>query len=604
MFNNIIYFIIVLLTYSINFPDSTHRHSLAFFLIMLLLSWFLFAGYCSFRFRSLQKSFNHGTVNKDLLAVRYRKLVSRLSLLAIIFFGLAVYLFDLKYWVELIPGFERFSLLGDSCAISLFIFYLITIWYLAYPAYCLIFQPLFTKWSYILSNFRLNIPILFPWIIFSLVYDVISLSPWPGLNNFVNTIQGQIISFICLITILMLFLPKLILSFWGCKPLDNLEKGRQLKTFLKEKGFKYRQLLLWPIFEGEMMTAGIMGITGRYRYILFTNSILNILSIRELKGVLAHEMGHARYRHQLLFILFFIGFFVLSLELFDLYFYLIFFNPLFISMGYSNDSQSLNLLYLLFSVPVLISIFIYFRYLMGFFMRNFERQADLYSAAVMGTPEPVISSLEKIAFYSGKTRDVPSWHHFSIRQRVDFLRRTANEPKLSKKHNRFVWKSLLIYIGCLIISGCFLDFSPMKENLLYSLVGKTISRQLINDPENTDLYMDLAIVYNYLDKHKDEIEIYEKIIALKPDHADALNNLAWLLITSPDKKLKNEKRALVLAKRAVAIKRNSMFLDTLAEACFENGLTDEAIRNIKEAISLATDNRDYYINQLQKFQSR
>jgi len=99
-------------------------------------------------------------------------------------------------------------------------------------------------------------------------------------------------------------------------------------------------------------------------------------------------------------------------------------------------------------------------------------------------------------------------------------------------------------------------------------------------------------------------EIYEKVIALKPDYADALNNLAWLLVTSPDKKLRDEKRALMLAKRAVALKRNSTFLDTLAEACFENGLRDEAVKNIKEAISLATDNRDYYIKQLQKFQKR
>ena len=39
-------------------------------------------------------------------------------------------------------------------------------------------------------------------------------------------------------------------------------------------------------------------------------------------------------------------------------------------------------------------------------MRNFERQADLYSAVAMGTPMLTVSSLEKIAFFSGeKQRD-------------------------------------------------------------------------------------------------------------------------------------------------------------------------------------------------------
>ena len=77
-------------------------------------------------------------------------------------------------------------------------------------------------------------------------------------------------------------------------------------------------------------------------------------------------------------------------------------------------------------------LLIYFRYVMGFFMRHFERQADLYSALAIGTPEYTVSSLEKIAFAGGKSRDLPSWHHFSISERVACLRRTIGDPGLDQ----------------------------------------------------------------------------------------------------------------------------------------------------------------------------
>ena len=56
-----------------------------------------------------------------------------------------------------------------------------------------------------------------------------------------------------------------------------------------------------------------------------------------------------------------------------------------------------------------------------------------------------------------------------------------------------------------------------------------------------------------------------------------------------------------LAKRAVELKPEPEFLDTLAEAYFVNGKSEEAIRVIKEAIEKATSNRSYYKKQLQKF---
>ena len=601
MFNNIIYFIVVLFILNIQSPESIPKNSLLFSLTMLFLTWLIFAGYCRWAFWSLQKRLENGAADNGSLAGQYQRLIARLSILAIFLFALAVYLLNVKYWLQKIPGCEEFSVLQGVFALALFFFYLSTIWYFAQPLYSAMSQPGITRRSYIHSNLRLNLPILFPWVIFSLVYDLINMSPWSGPDGFLNSVHGQIIFFAGFLTLLMIFMPGMIQYFWGCKPLKASEKGRELEGFLREKGFKYRYLLKWPIFEGRMMTAGIMGIVPRYRYILVTNSLLESLSMDELKGVLAHEMGHAKYRHLLFYILFFVGFVALSFGLFDLFFYLFYTHPFFREMIPSGDSQSTSLFYLVLSFPMLVTLLVYFRYVMGFFMRNFERQADLYSAVIMGTPEPAISSLEKIAFLSGKIRDLPSWHHFSISERVEYLGRTINEPGLVKRHNRFVALSFCIYLVCMVGLGYLLNFSHMKEDLAYCLIGKELNQQLVGDPNNIAIYQNLAMVYQQMGKYKDAMVAYEKIIDLDPQQAVSLNNLAWLLVTAPNEDLRDKARALELAKNAVALERSPVFLDTLAEAYYANGFRQEAVKIIKEAITLETGDTKYYEKQLKKF---
>ena len=604
MFNNIIYFIVVLLIFNINYPDSAPEHSLLLSLGMLFVSWLIFAGYCSWGFRDLQKRLDKGiTTGRDggSLTGQYQRLIVRLSVMAIFLFALAVYIFHLKTWIRLVPVVELFSMLQGTLALSLFFFYLGTIWYFAYPSYQAIFQSGITRRSFVQSNLRLNLPILFPWMFLSFVYDLLGLSPWFGPDSFLNRDEGQILFFAVFLTLLLIFMPILIQHWWGCKPLNRSEKGVQLEAFLREKEFKCRSLLTWPVFEGKMMTAGIMGIVPRYRYILITDSLLEILSIEELKAVLAHEMAHAKYRHLLFYILFFVGFMVLSLGLFDVFFYVLYANPSLMKMVSSPNYQTVNLFYLILSIPMLMTLLVYFRYVMGFFMRNFERQADLHSSEIMGTPRPAIRSLEKIALLSGKSRSLPNWHHFSIKDRVECLGRTLRDPGLIRRHNRFVGISFLVYLTCMGALAYLLNFSSIKSDLTYTFTVKAINQHLLKEPENITLHQSLAMVYQQMGRHQEAIRTYERIIDLDPDQAVSLNNLAWLLVTVPSKELRDKDHALILARRAVALERSPVFLDTLAEACYANGRIEDAIELIEEAITMATEDRGYYQRQLKKF---
>lgn len=601
MFNNIIYFIIVLLVFEISYPGPSPQEGLLPALAMLVLSWAVFAGYCRWGFSALRTRLARDTSGDTVWAGAYHRLVARLSVLAVFLFSLAVYAFDLKYWIGTIPGLERLSVCRGLLALALFLFYLCTIWYFAYPVHRQIFHPDIPRKAFIRSNLAFNIPVLFPWIVLTLVYDLIAFFPGTGLRAFLDTEGGQILFFTVFLVVLMIFLPAFIQRWWGCRPMEGTGPSGDLDAFLREKGFRYRRILTWPIFEGRLMTAAIMGIVPRYRYILVTDSLLEILDKEEVEAVLAHEMGHARYHHMIFYILFFVGFVVLSFGMFDYLPYVLYLIPFFRDLVTAPDPPSAGLVSLALSIPVILSLFVYFRYIMGFFMRNFERQADLYSASVMGSPLPTIRSLEKIALMSGKIRDLPSWHHFSIRQRVDVLWRTLKDPGLIRRHHRFVARTVLAYCVLLCGLGYFLNFGSVKQGLDTTLVSTILKRQIRKDPRNITLYQDLAMVYHQAGRYRAAIRAYEAALRLDPGQATALNNLAWLLATAADPEIRDPRRALELAKRAVAVQPSAVFLDTLAEAYFVNGRTAEAVETIKAAIAAAKENRAYYEKQLKKF---
>ncbi len=355
MFNNIIYFIVVLLIFNVSYSDPLFDDSLLFSMAGLLFCWVVFALYCRRTFFFLHRLLTSGQKIDGPLAGRYERLTLRLSILAILLFAVAIYFFSLKQWLLAVPGLEIFSVLQGFFAIALFLFYLSTLWYFAYPTYRELFQSRISRRSFVLSNLRFNLPILFPWFALTLAHDLFSLSPWVSSNAFLNTAYGQMLFFAVSLTLLVMIMPKFIQYWWGCKPLESSEKGRHLAAFLRQKGFRYRRLLNWPIFEGRMVTAGIMGIIPRYRYILVTDALMSALSTDELEAVLAHEMGHAKYFHLLFYILFFVGFMVLSFGLSDVYIYMVYaWSPL-ADLISKDDARSMTLFYLAIAVPMLLT---------------------------------------------------------------------------------------------------------------------------------------------------------------------------------------------------------------------------------------------------------
>jgi tetratricopeptide (TPR) repeat protein len=78
-------------------------------------------------------------------------------------------------------------------------------------------------------------------------------------------------------------------------------------------------------------------------------------------------------------------------------------------------------------------------------------------------------------------------------------------------------------------------------------------------------------------------------LEIDPNDGNALNNLAWVLATHPDDAIRNGKRAVELAEKAISLPGGvvPIVLRTLAAAYAEAGDFSKAMDTLQHAIDLA-----------------
>lgn len=602
MYANFIYFIIALLIYSTYQPASeptfslpeTFAYTIALTLGYALLAWV--------QLRRLENKLSRATIFKN--SNQFNRILNRQIVLAIFVFAIYIYGLNLSFYTSRFLLFQRVPTLEAVMFLLLFIGHLALSWALAHRVYCRIQYSNITRRAYVFSNLMFSIPVLIPWLMLSLVSDLILALPFQMPKQLMSTTAGEITYFLLFLIFMALFAPAIIQRFWRCKPLQNGPHRTQIEALCRHARLQYKDILLWPIFEGRMITAGVMGLIRRFRYILVTRSLLQRLTPYEIEAVIAHEIGHVKKYHLLFYLVFFVGYMLVSYALFDLIVYaMIYFNPM-LTWMYRIGLDQDTVLPALFSLLIIAAFLLYFRYIFGYFMRNFERQADIYVFDLLGSAAPLITTLEKIALASGEPDDKPNWHHFSIRERIDYLKQCIADPSWISRHHAKVRRSIggyLIFIFLLGAVGIQLNFGQTGRNLDSHFYEKIILQEISKTPENTDLFVLLGDLYYGRDKHHKASQAYEQAINLSTYNSRALNNLAWLLATTHQASLKDPSRALEFAQRAALLEQTPHVLDTLAECYFVNGRAAEAIQAEQQALALSTDNQQYYKEQLHRF---
>jgi Zn-dependent protease with chaperone function len=599
VYNNFLYFIVVLLIFSTQQPGLGLRLSVPATIAasLGLLALFAFINQWVFR-RLAARLVRMGTGTRA--PVLFQRTVNRQSLLAVGFFFLNVYLLDIKAQLNAVAIFRKSFTLQGIVGLGLFLLYLSAVW---------LFSNRYSAderggGRRIGGTVRFNLAILLPWLLISGIADLLQFVPDGFWSRSLETTLGQFVFFGLLLLLFTLFGPPLVLRIWGCRPLPPGNRRALIEGFCRSHQFPVRDILLWPTLGAGVLTAGVMGIHRRWRYLLLTDSLLVLLDDSELRGVLAHEMGHVRKFHLFFYVVFLLGYLVLASPLVDL-------STLFALasnlpadlVGLPNSGQA-TLASLASTLPILLLFVLYFRYVFGFFIRNFERQADLYGLTVVGQPGPLVSALEKVAFHSGNIREVPSWHHFSIRERVDFLFAAARTPALVGRHQRKVRAGLLLYILTMLLlgtGGYLIQSGNVGKNLSDRLLFRALDRQVARSPEDAGLQLALGTLYFQRQNIPAAVHHLEVALKLDPDNPEIQNSLAWILATSEETAYFQPVRALALAERAARSSPEPHVLDTLAEAYHVNGRNEEALEAAEKALGAATENRSYYIKQVERF---
>ncbi len=533
----------------------------------------------------------------------FNLILTRQFVIALLIFTMDIYGLNLTSFTANIPLLTLIPTCQALIFLGLFAGYVGIVWACAYGAYQKLYAEELTRRSYVVSNILFSVPILLPWLLLSGIADLINALPYEQPKGFLATTEGEVSFFLFFLFAVAVVGPVMIRAFWRCKPLEPGYDRTRIEDLCQRAGMGYANILCWPIFGGKMITAGVMGLVRRFRYILVTDGLLNYLDSEEIDAVIAHEIGHIKKRHLLFYLFFFAGYMFLSYATFDLIACLIFYiEPVFQFITEAGVSQ-VAVMSAIFSVINILIFLIYFRYVFGYFMRNFEREADTYVYTLFDSAQPLISTFEKITRTSGQPPDKPNWHHFSIAERMEYLRKCEADRRWIARHGQKIRKSMAVYlVGICLIGGIgyHLNFSDVGERLSHHFLETAIHREIERNPEKPELYSTLGDICHNRKNYEGAIAAYQKSLHLKPD-AHVLNNLAWLFATCEEERLRHPERALDLAQKASALDPSPHILDTLAESHYVNGQFEEAISAARRALEASQENRPYYEGQLEKF---
>ncbi|MCK5057588.1 MAG: M48 family metalloprotease [Candidatus Aminicenantes bacterium] len=601
IYTNLLYFLVIIVLFSAAPLTENATFPAGMDLVGIFLILWLFRYYNKHHFTSIRKRLDEGELSINEAKKHFTLRSNVHIIIAIILFAIEVFFFDLKVFLVRNPLIGSSETLTGALGLVIFLFHLSIIWHWAFRSMGDVLDIGESANKYILGNVKFNLVIVLPWLFFSLVIELFSHidAPW------VNAMQNSGLLIVLFIFIIAIFAPLFIVFLWDCKPLTDSELKDSIHSFCKFLGVKFRKIMSWDAMNKTLITAGVIGLIGRFRYLLITPQLMELLDEQELLAVVSHEVAHVKKRHLLFYLLFFVGFIILSLTVFN--WLIIFFvsTDLGLSMIVTENGFDTGLVNFFAGFILILLFIVYFRFIFGYFMRNFERQADTYCFNTGIGPTPMISSFMKLGAAVGDDGKKSNWHHYNVSQRIDFLRKCIADPGEIKRHNKKVNRSLTFFFTVLLIFAVLVvpfNRGPEwpNETSQYNYFVKVLEKKRALYPNNPALHQMLGELYYQSEKWEPAKTAYEVSLGLNYHQPEVLNNLAWLLLKCPQKELLDPKLALRLARDAARLQEASHIYDTLAESLLANGMYEEAVAAAEKALKIAKEDRKYLRGQLKK----
>ena len=249
MYNQLIYFIVVLLLFSTQRPAGKPPAVSWQDALYIVTLFFFFVLYCRRTFARLRRATDRGVAPAALTRAHYRA-QALLSVVALGFLVVYLYAFNLGAYLRVIPGFDRFMTISGLAGLLIYLVHLAVIWFWSYPVDQAIFGVRVSRTHFIKEHLSFTSVILVPWFLISTVVDLLQFIKTP---SFMASDFAQILLVVAALMGFVLFGPWLIVRVWGCEPLPQDYVRAELERFCSYHNFRTGGLLLWPVFGSEML---------------------------------------------------------------------------------------------------------------------------------------------------------------------------------------------------------------------------------------------------------------------------------------------------------------------------------------------------------------
>jgi len=326
---------------------------------------------------------------------------------------------------------------------------------------------------------------------FQMIQEYITLYP-----------ELMIASFVPMMAAVYTLIPILARFLWTVETFPKGYLRGRLEVLCKKSGVRIRDILLWHTGRASIINAAVLGLFGRFRYVIITDGLLRHLSDSEVEAVFGHELGHAKHHHIAIYASFLI---------------LISYMTMFIMMFAGTGNGIVD------SITQLVLTFgIFIGLVFGFISRRFERQADMFGCKVVGDTMVFVNALEKVALHSGNVRSLRSWMHSSVEKRVKFLINSMYYPAIGEQFQmraRLMATGIIsVFVVCILWACANFFINPYDSRLVAQAeLYKRFLAKASAGEEKVSLQLEIAGEYEKAGRYSAAANYYDA--AFRDEHA-------------------------------------------------------------------------------------